>query len=78
MFQKKICRGNQNTHFMFNAVFFFLNRNIYDILWKNIVEPGRSQYDACLLHAGYLRLEIHTQNVLIIAFSQQHWLHATA
>ena len=31
----KICRGNQNTHFVFNNFFFFFeNRAIYEILCK--------------------------------------------
>jgi len=29
------CRGNQNTYFMFNA--------IYEIMWKAFVGQGRSQ-----------------------------------
>ena len=37
----KICRENQNIRFMFN--YFFLNRAVYEIMWKNIVEPGRAQ-----------------------------------
>jgi hypothetical protein len=36
----KICRENQNTHFMFNN-FFFGNRAVYEIMWKNIGEPDR-------------------------------------
>ena len=63
---------------MLCSIQYFENRNSYEILCKNIVEAVRSQYDACLLHAGYLRLQIHTQNVIIIAFSQQQWLHETA
>ena len=40
----KRCRENQNTHFVFNKLFFFLeNRAVYEIMWKNIVERGRSQ-----------------------------------
>ena len=35
----KSCRENQNTHFMF--IFFFENRAVYEIIWKNIVVPGR-------------------------------------
>ena len=38
----KSCRENQNTHFTFNN-FFSDNRNIYDIMWKNKVQPGRPQ-----------------------------------
>jgi hypothetical protein len=45
MFQKTFV-GKIKRHFVFNTVF-FLNRNICEILWKNIVELGRSQYDAC-------------------------------
>ena len=56
----KICKENQNTHFVFS--FFFFNGAFDEIMWKNIVERGRPQiqYGACALHAGYLRLQIHT------------------
>ena len=37
----KTCRENKNTHLMFND--FFENRSIYQIMWKNIVEPERPQ-----------------------------------
>jgi hypothetical protein len=30
----KICRKNQNTHFMFSN--FFLDRDVYEIMWENI------------------------------------------
>jgi hypothetical protein len=33
----KVCRENQNIHFMFNN-FFLKNRAIYEIIWKNIAE----------------------------------------
>jgi hypothetical protein len=40
----KSCRENQNTHFIFSNHFFFSeNRAVYEIMWKNIVEPDRSQ-----------------------------------
>ena len=53
----KRCRDNNNTHFMFN------NRTVYVTMWKNMVQPDRShrQYGACVLHAGYERLQIHTR-----------------
>jgi len=57
-FQKiKWCRENQNTHLMFNN-FFPENRAVYEISWKNVVEPvwphdntngAQKGYD---LHAG--------------------------
>ena len=36
----KSCRENQNTHFV-QKVFF--NCAIYEVMWKNMVEPGRTQ-----------------------------------
>ena len=35
-------RENQNMSLMFND-FFFLNRAIYEIMWKDAVEPDRPQ-----------------------------------
>jgi hypothetical protein len=35
-----ICKENQNTHFVFNNIFFFENRTVYEMMWKNIVQPG--------------------------------------
>jgi len=49
----KICRENQNTHFVF--IFFKENRAVYEIMWKNIVKPD-DNVRACALHAGYLKL----------------------
>ena len=40
---EKSCRENQNTHYMSNDFFFFENRAVYEIMWKNIVEPDRPQ-----------------------------------
>jgi hypothetical protein len=38
------CTENQNTHFVFsNFFFFFENRIVYEIMWKNIVQPDRPQ-----------------------------------
>ena len=39
----RICRENQTTHFIFNNLFFSKNCAIFEIMWKNIVEPGRPQ-----------------------------------
>jgi len=38
----KSCRENQNTHFVFIALF-FENLAVYEIMYKSIVEPGRPQ-----------------------------------
>jgi hypothetical protein len=36
-------RENENTQFTFNIFFFFKNRVVYEIMWKNIVQPARPQ-----------------------------------
>jgi hypothetical protein len=38
---EKLRKANENTYFMFNN--FFLNSAIYEITWKNMVQPGRPQ-----------------------------------
>jgi hypothetical protein len=39
----KIGRENQNIHLIFNNFFFFENRAVYEIMWKNIVGIDRLQ-----------------------------------
>ena len=34
-------RGNENMHFMFNNIFFFENRDVCEIMWKDMVRPDR-------------------------------------
>ena len=41
-FSDKSCREIQNTHFMFNNIF-SENRVVYEIMWKDMVEPDRPQ-----------------------------------
>jgi len=36
-YSNKTCRESSNTHFIIN--FSFENRAVYEIKWKNIVEP---------------------------------------
>jgi hypothetical protein len=38
----KNCRENQNTHFICNKMF-SENLAVYEIMWKNMVEPDRPQ-----------------------------------
>ena len=42
IFSDKSCIENQNTHIMFNNIL-FLNHAIYEIMWKNMVQPGRTR-----------------------------------
>jgi len=45
MFQgKKNCRENPNTILCSVTIpFFFLNRSVFKIMWKNMIEPDRPQ-----------------------------------
>jgi len=56
------------------SVIFFENRAVYEIMWKNNVELDRPQmtiqHGACALHAVYLRLDSHTQNMQYLFDSQ--------
>jgi len=49
---------------------------------KNKVEPDMPQmtmyYGACALHAGYLKLQIHSEYVVLTAFPVQQWLYKRA
>jgi hypothetical protein len=42
--EDKNFRENQNMYFMFKDFFFFCgNPRLYEIKWKNILQPGRPQ-----------------------------------
>jgi predicted house-cleaning NTP pyrophosphatase (Maf/HAM1 superfamily) len=55
----KACRENQNTHFTFSN-FFSPENNV-----EKYCRAGKTtlKYGACVLHAVYLRLQIHTHNM---------------
>ena len=67
------CRESQNT-FYFQVTLFSQNRAIDEIIWKNIVDPDRSQMTVCSV-----RLHKATNTLLeyvkIIALLLQLWLH---
>ena len=39
----KRCKGNQNTYLYAISIFFFENRAVYEIMWKNVLQPDRPQ-----------------------------------
>ena len=73
------CRENRNTHFIFND--FFENRAFYEIMWKNVEEPGRSQVTiwrmrvACWISKATIT---YSEYVMLIVFPQQQWLQERA
>jgi hypothetical protein len=66
-FSDKICRENRIIHFRFHNL--YETRAAYEIMWKNIVQPGRPQIRRAWL-------QIHTNDyVIFIAFPLQKCLH---
>ena len=53
---EKSCRENQNTRFTFSnfflffVVFFLENRVVYEVMWKNIVEPNKFRMTIWRMH----------------------------
>jgi hypothetical protein len=76
----KICRGNQNTNFMFSNFFFFLeNLLVYKILWKKYCIAEQSTDDSmaharCLLDNYGCRSTLRICNTSTF-FSRQQWLY---
>ena len=68
------CRGNQNTRFLFNHIFFLENRAVYETMWKNIIEPDRPQKTirrmriACWITKATNR---DSEYEILVAFPQQ-------
>ena len=66
---------------MKTCVFFFKNRAVFEIMWKNMVETGRPHDNrigrmrfACwIIKATRTRAHTHTEYVIITAFPQQRF-----
>jgi hypothetical protein len=70
----RCCRENQNTHFMINNSF-SENRAIYEIMWKNMVEPDRPEMTVWCMHIAYWihkPTNTHSEYVILSSFSLQH------
>jgi len=79
MFQIKVVE-KITTHFMF-SYFFFENRAVYEIIWKNSAERGRLQMKTWLMRIAYRipkATKAHSKCVILIAFPLQRWLHEDA
>ena len=77
----KSCRENQNTYFVFNNIFFFENRAVYEIMWENNGEADRAQMTVWRMRtACYITkaTNTHAVHVILIAFPLQQWLHERA
>ena len=70
----KSYREDQNTHFF--SISFFRNV-LLEIMWKN-VELGRPEMTIWHMHNACWIAKVtntHTENVILIAFPLQQWLH---
>ena len=80
MLQTKVVQKIK-IHILCSVTFFFENRAVYEIMWKNTVETGRRQMTvwrmriACWIPKA---TNTHSQYVILIAFPLQQWLHERA
>ena len=64
-------------HFVIINIFFYENRAIYSIIWKNIVERNRPQItiwrmrNVCWIPGA---TDTHSEYLTLIAFPPQQWL----
>ena len=69
------------THISCSITFFFFeNRAVYEIMWKNIVEPGKPQVTIwCMRIACWIPRAIYTRSeyVILTVFTVQQWLYST-
>jgi hypothetical protein len=73
----KNCTENQKHIACLITFFFFVNHVIYKMTWKNMGQPDGPQMtiqnSAFELHPGKLRLQTHSEYVILIAFPLQQW-----
>jgi hypothetical protein len=70
------------THILCSVIFFsFENRAVYEIMWRNVVEPVKPQMTiwrrriACWMPKA---INTHSKYVVFIAFPLQQWLKERA
>jgi len=74
----KCCRETRNTRFIFNNIFVFENRAIYEIIWKYCVEPDRPRMTIWRMRIAFWipkATNTHTVCVILIALTLQQWFH---
>ena len=66
---------------MFHNFFSSENYAVYEIIWKNIVQPDRPQITIWLMRISRYEpkaTNTHSQHVILIAFLRKQWLHEHA
>jgi len=80
MFRKKVAEKTK-SHILCFIPFLYENRGVYEITWKNILEPGRPQTIAWRMRiACWMPNATNTRSkyVMLIAFPMQQLLHESA
>jgi hypothetical protein len=66
MFQTDV-KKKIETHILRSITFFFTYRAVYEIIWKSMVDPDRTQvtiqYGTCTLNTELQKLQVHSQTV---------------
>jgi hypothetical protein len=65
---------------MFENIF-FENLAVYEIMWKNIIKPDKTQMTIWRMRIAFWipqTIDTHSESVLLIAFRLQQWLHERA
>ena len=72
------CTKNKKTQFVFSN-FLSESRTTYQIMWKNTVEPDGLQVTIRLTRfACWVRLDTHSECVILFAFSRKQWFRERA
>jgi hypothetical protein len=75
MFQAKVAE-KIDTHILRSII--FENLAVYEIIWKNIVEPNMPQITICCMRIACWipkTTNTHSEYVIVNAFPLQEWLH---
>jgi hypothetical protein len=73
MFQIKVVEKIK-THILCSITFFFEDHVVYEIMWKNMVQPWRMRM-ACWISKA---TDAHSEYVILIDFPLQQWLYERA
>ena len=72
----RICRENQNAFSVQKRI--PENRAVYEIIWKNKIDPDRPHMTIRHMHIACWRhkaTNAHSEYITLIAFRYQQWLH---
>jgi len=81
MFQTAIVEKIKRHNLCSEFFFFFENHAVYEIMWNNVVDPGKPQMTiwrmriACWISKA---INTHSEYVVRISFPLQQWLHERA